>query len=77
MLPKTSPCLDLPADFRQLDEDHVAELLLREVGNPDRRLAALEAHPFVVFRVLQLGGYMLVLVACSYADCVYDLPGRL
>ena len=44
-----SPFFSLRAGFRQFDEDEIAELLLRVVGDADGRDAALDADPFMVF----------------------------
>src|ERR671919_2320618 len=42
---------DLAADLRQLDEHHVAQLLLGMVRDADRRDLAVDAHPFVLLGV--------------------------
>ena len=41
-VPKLLPCCDLRADFRQLDEDDVAERVLRVVGDADGAGVAVE-----------------------------------
>ena len=45
---------DLPADLGQLDEHHVRQLVLRMVGDADRRDVARHPHPFVRLRVFQI-----------------------
>ena len=42
------------ADVRQLDEDHVAELLLCVIGDPDLSDVGRHTHPLVILRVLQV-----------------------
>src|SRR6185437_109731 len=51
--------LDLAANFGQFDEDDVTELALREVGDADRRLIAVDANPLVVFRVANVAHQLL------------------
>ena len=55
MVPNVCAGGQLGADFRQIDVDDVAELLLGEVGDADGAGVAIDAHPLVVFRVLQIG----------------------
>src|SRR5262249_16509342 len=45
---------DLRTDLRQLDEDDVAQLLLREVRDPDPDAIALPLGPLVLARVLEI-----------------------
>ena len=52
--PNGSPALIVRPTSGQLDEDDVAELLLREVGDADFRGVPGDADPLVVFRVLQV-----------------------
>ncbi len=47
--PATSPFLKLRADFRQVDEDHVAQRILRVVGDAHGGgLVVLDVDPLVV-----------------------------
>ena len=43
------------SDLRQLDEDHLAELGLGEVGDADDAGVVLDPHPLVVARVAIVG----------------------
>src|SRR5206468_4110263 len=45
---------DRIADLRQLDVNDLAELMLREVRDADRRLVALDQHPLVLSGVAEL-----------------------
>src|SRR5437667_12663846 len=45
--------LQLGADFRQLDIDHVPELLLRVIGDPDLSSVPGEIDPLVLLRKLE------------------------
>ncbi len=47
---KTSFCASV-SYRRHVDENDIAQLALREVGNPDIRLVAFHANPLVVFRI--------------------------
>ena len=44
----------LATDVGQFDEDHVTELFLCVIGDPDLGDIARHAHPLVVLRVLQV-----------------------
>src|SRR5262249_10777538 len=41
------------------DEDDVAELILREIGDADRRLIAVDANPLVIFGVANIAHWLL------------------
>src|SRR6059036_983254 len=63
---------DLRADLRQLDEDHVAQLLLREVRDPHADAVTLPLGPLVLARVLEVCGdvsHQLVLCICRRSPC--------
>jgi hypothetical protein len=42
------------AGLGQFDIDHVSELLLRVIGDPDHGCVAFDPHPFVVFAVVKI-----------------------
>ena len=49
-----APAIDVGADVGELHEHDVAQAVLREVGDPDRRGVAVDAHPLVLRAVPQL-----------------------
>ena len=67
-VPNASPCLSWRPTARQFDEDDVAQLLLGEIGDADRRLAALDLEPLVIFRVLQIARIHQSLSVRFWAD---------
>ena len=54
--PERRELLDRPADVRQLDEDDVAQLVGRVLGDPDGGGVAVEADPLVILGVAQIVG---------------------
>jgi hypothetical protein len=40
--------------FRQLDVNHVSELVLRVIGDPDNGGVAFDTHPFVILAVVKI-----------------------
>ena len=46
----------LAANLGQLEIHHIAKLFLRVIRDAHARVAAGELHPFVIFRVLEIGG---------------------
>ena len=42
------------ADLRQLDEDDIAQLLLRVIGDSDRTGSSIHLNPFVLFRIFAI-----------------------
>src|SRR5260370_8966824 len=44
-------CFGFWGRLGEFDETHVAQFVLRVVGNPDRRHAALDVYPLMFFRV--------------------------
>src|SRR3954470_16119543 len=51
---ETRELTDRRALLGELDENDISELLLREVGYPDRGGVAVEAHPLVLLRIAQV-----------------------
>lgn len=65
------------AHRRHVDENDIAQLALREVGNPDIRLVAFHANPLVVFRILQMIRYVIRIMAfLIWKPVVSELKGR-
>jgi hypothetical protein len=40
--------------FRQLDINHISELVLRVIGDPDNGGVAFDTHPFVILAVVKI-----------------------